>query len=104
MVMSFNSERAREYLLQNGEIYTFRKNRRRRIGKDWANENRGGKAFADIFIQEIGEMNIYKDLRPFFKHSGFSTVTEWVQEIKNLNNGHDLSKGWLYKVKLLNHR
>lgn len=100
MVMSFSSEKARKQLLEYGVVCTFRKNRRKRVGKDWANEKRGEKAFADIYVEEIGEVNPFHDLTPYIEKSGFKSIDEWLREIKRLNDGRVLARGWLYKVTM----
>lgn len=99
MVITFASDRAREFLLKNGCVYTFRLARRSGLGKDWMREKRSGRKMADVYIEEIGEFSPYK-LEPYVKESGFTSLSEWITEIKKLNIILP-SKGFLYKVSIL---
>ena len=69
MVISFSSEKARNYLLENKRIFTYRKNRRKQFIKleekigypplkglwDWFNEGRCKPKIKDIIIFEVGK-------------------------------------------------
>lgn len=111
MVISFSSESARNHLLENGWVYTFRKGSiRKGIGKDWANSGRGTKKIADVDIELVRGIYLEshpdprarfrKFLNPFVKHSGFSSTDEWIDEIYSLNRWRYPEGGWLYKVSL----
>ncbi|GAG75796.1 unnamed protein product [marine sediment metagenome] len=114
MVISFSSEKARNYLLKKGRIFTFRKDRRKQFIKleekrgkayveavkpalrDWFNEGRCKPKIKDIFIWEVG---IFKpeELEPWVPFSGFSSLNEWNHEIRGLNK-YLKPEGWLYMV------
>jgi len=98
MVIIFRSERALSYLLSHGEIYTFRV-RRRKAGRDWITDKRGGHKIADVLIEEVGIFTL-EELSRFADHSGFASVKEWTEEIQKLNN-YLPERGWLYKVKVI---
>ncbi len=117
MVMIFAHEKVREYLLEHGIVYSFRKNHpktsdgvRKQIGDDWANAKRGGKKIADIHItpmQTLNLMNVGLVLTRYAQESGFylghgqvdAAVDEWVKAIENLNSGY-IPAGWIYKVEI----
>jgi len=100
MVMIFQSEKARSFLLENGFVYTFRVHRRKHTGKDWMTGKRGGRKIADVFIQEVGCFRPTW-LMPYTEYSGFDSYEEWQTEIVKLNKGVYPCKGWLYKVSLV---
>ena len=101
IVISFSVLEARIQLLENGVVYTFRWKQRKQVGKDWANEKRGGKKIADVFIEEVAKfMPNMHPLIDYYKESGFSHWWMWfnkIMELKPKNHGPD---GWLYKVTL----
>lgn len=97
MVMIFNSEKARGSLLENGVVFTFRARRRKRVGDDWITDKRGHPKIADVFIEEVGNVDPYA-LGVSVEYSGFESLKEWFDEIKRLNKGTLPQKGWLYKV------
>jgi len=105
MVIIFSNEYARDYLLEHGIVYTFRKSpARKRIGKDWMTDRRTGKKISDVFIEAIEEIEpemLYPKLNPYYKQSGFDSTEEWITIIASLNKW-ELPTGWLYKVVLLN--
>ena len=110
MVIIFQNRQVREYLLEHGKVYTYRKGfeRRKRVGRDWATDRRCGKKIADVDIMvvssRISRENILEALSqgdddgPFYGQSGLSTVETWVQTIKDLNRGEVPEYGWLYRV------
>jgi len=103
MVIIFASEKARKFLLTRGIVYTFRKNRRKKVEKDWFNDRRGRPKISNVFIEEIGcydprnEISIFEFL---LGYSGFNSLEEWYEEIKRLNGGKLPTQGWLYSVVL----
>lgn len=101
MVISFSSPQARTQLLEKGRVYTFRKNRRKKVGYDWANEGRLKPKLCDVHIIEMGQISIGQ-LYLYNYESGFETSTDWFKEIMRLNGGKwDIKKkGWLYHVEL----
>ena len=100
MVMIFQSEKARRFLLENGVVFTFRAKRRKKLGRDWITDRRGGHKIADILVEEEGKFKP-QELDLNVEYSGFNTLEEWIGEIKRLNGGRLPSEGWLYKVTLL---
>jgi len=93
----------REYLLSEGEVYTFRLHRRLCTGKTWMNDRRGQPKIADVDVKEIGEFRVW-DLRPFADKSSFKTLAAWWMAIQSLNGSRVKvtmnTRGWLYKVTL----
>lgn len=98
--MIFQSEKARRFLLENGVVFTFRAKRRKKLGEDWIADRRGGHKIADVLVEEEG-MFRPQELGLYVEYSGFSTLEEWIEEMKRLNGGMLPSEGWLYKVTLL---
>ena len=99
MVMIFKSDKARNFLLENGAVFTYRVHRRKKVGNDWITDEYRKPKIADAFIKEEGQFTPY-GLWIFVEFSGFSSLKEWVEEIKKLNKGKIPAKGWLYKVIL----
>ena len=90
MVMSFSVPIVLEHLIDNGVVYTYRKNERKRTGKNWINANRGKPKIADVTIsleRKIDVEHIEEQLKPYVEHSGFSTAESWYRVICNLNEG-----------------
>lgn len=116
MVMIFANEKVREYLLEHGMVYTYRKNHpktstgiRAQVGRDWATDKRGGKKMADIFItvmEAIDSKNMSQVLRKYARDSGFYeritqlAINEWAGAIRLLNPFAPRA-GWIYKVEVI---
>lgn len=86
--MIFSSEKARRHLLEKGFVLTFRTlHPNRKLGKDWITNKRGGKKIADVLVfSEYGMVKpIPEMLKPYVRFSGFSSVDEWIEEIKLLS-------------------
>jgi len=111
--MSFQSEKAREFLLKNGFVFTFR-TKKKEIGPIWINEGRGKPKIANARIvwelevdgSEIDpredlktELLLKLALEPYVSGSGFEDGEEWVNEIRRLNTKLPRS-GWIYLVLL----
>lgn len=115
MVITFTSDDAWNHFVDQGFVYTFRKNRRKAFMKleaegrvlvgvfDWTSRGRGKPKEADVTIHEIGEMTP-SDLVDYVEWSGFESWQKWFDEIQRLNNFNYsvTQKGWLYKVALHN--
>lgn len=108
MVMMFSDPRAREQLLGEGKVYTFRKmartksGLRKTVGRDWAAERRGGSKIADITVAPVMKVmpeNLREALTPLAEWSGFVDVDKWIEAIERLNRGR-APEGWLYRVTL----
>jgi len=102
MVISFSVEEARDQLMNTGTVYTFRWKKRKRTGKNWANEKRGGKKIADVFIDEPRLIETVSDLTLYVSQSGFNNVKAWLDVIMRMNVPDDMYGfiGYLYKVTL----
>ena len=102
MVIIFNCEKPRRQLLEKGEVITFRRKERRRLGKDWMTDKRGGRKLCDVFIEQIYFIPTKSTMRGFLwgslDKSGFDTIDEWLIEIEKINKKQELTKGWLYLV------
>ncbi len=104
-----------ERLLRKGVVFTFRMNRKSEI-ENWfgsgciingVNPVRLNSNKIDVVIEEVGEVNPKNELFWYLKDSGFDTLEEWLNEIKEQYNelsGLDEKgillpqKGWLYKI------
>ena len=118
MVMIFAHPKVREFLLEHGLVYTYRKYHpktekgiRPQIGRDWATDKRCGKKIADVHItpmEPIDCLNMGLVLTKYARESGFSlgygrgddAVTEWARAI-NLLNPNEPTQGWIYRVEVL---
>ncbi len=102
MVISFSVKEARDQLMNNCTVYTFRWNKRKQTGKDWANEKRGGKKIADVFIDEPGLIEAVSDLSLYVSQSGFKNVKDWLDVIMSMTKEDNMYGllGYLYKVTL----
>jgi len=99
LVISFSVPEARNQLLNEGTVYTYRWTRRKQIGKTWANSGRDTKKIADVFIEEMGQMEANEEtLESYASDSGFHNVAEWVGVIIDLGWQWAKQEGWLYKV------
>ena len=98
-VMSFSSEKALKCLLSRGFVFTFRKNKRKHVGEVWTNKGRGTPKVKNAFCQYLGYVFPYM-LAPYVRSSGFATLEEWHNEIKQLNGGILPNSGYLYEVTL----
>jgi len=88
--------------MNKGTVYTFRWNKRKRTGRNWANEKRGGKKIADINIEEVGEIHPLPILlAPYRPQSGFDCEWDWYDKILEMNHDDPDASGWLYKVTLV---
>jgi len=128
MVMIFGHPKVREYLLEHGLVYTYRKNHKKtadgirpQTGRDWATDRRLGKKIADIYITPVEHIDCPINtnlLRKYARESGFYTgeapygsfytglgpidlaVSEWSIAIKSLNPKSP-SNGWIYRVEVI---
>ena len=104
MVMIFQSPKAIKYLLEEGEVYTFRaRMRKTRRKKDWITDKRGGHKISDVTIEFVTRINRLSALSSFVTRSGFESLIDWLNEIKRLNPNDvaaqaDIISGYLYHV------
>ena len=98
MVIWFNSEKARKFLLENGYVITVRK-RRSVFGKNevvyWDDEKKEKIKVGYCFVEYVNESYNYRKyhrskLGFYVKDSGFETVSEWIEEICRLNKNRFL--------------
>lgn len=100
MVISFSVKEARDQLMNEGEVYTFRWKKRIQTGKNWATAKRGTKKIADVFISEARLIETVSDLDPYVSKSGFKTRKEWLDVIMKMKKRANDWTGYLYKVTL----
>lgn len=127
MVIYFKDEKALKHLLEHGVVYTIRKHKRKRTGKDWLAKGRKSGKIADVIVEYVGEVDIvylgnnkwkggivfpngmkylYDDyLENYVEHSGFKTLNAWIRALMRLNGistWRKMTIDWhLYKVTLL---
>ena len=100
MRIRFDSERARDYLLRHGYVYTLR---------TWYSPRQvvalaisGGKPIGLVSISLIGEVPLDSEaLAKYVGGSGFSSVNEWINEFRRLNKGRKIKTAYLYRVELI---
>ncbi len=114
MVLIFKSQKALNFLLENGEVYTLRP-KIRKEGRDWITNKRGGRKIADAEVKLIGvcattnrrlvveiDTGSIKSLEDYVEKSGFSSVEEWFAEGNKIYKGKIPNRLYLYYVKLTN--
>ena len=106
MVIGFSVKEAREQLLNEGVVHTYRWHRRAFFVKEkgtvestWANTKRGTKSIGDVDIEEIGQIP-YNKLQPYHDLSGFDVYWQWEGKIMYMMPFPACPDGWLYKVTL----
>lgn len=108
MVIGFSVKEARDQLLNEGVVYTYRWERRtffrKQLGEKehtWANSGRRTKSIGDVWVEEIGQMEADEEtLEQYASDSGFWNVAGWCSIIIDLGWQYAKEKGWLYKVTL----
>lgn len=95
----FSDETAREQLLEEGEVVTFRTSERT-TGETWWRTSRTGEKCGDVTVELLAN---YISVTPHSSRlieyrylSGFDTVDEWVDAIQDLNG--EVESGMLYRV------
>lgn len=93
----FGYETARQQLLEEGEVVTFRASRRT-TGETWWRETRTGPKQGDVIVEEIEgavtpTTNVLAD---YADRSGFATAGAWQRAINDVHGDPD--HGWLYRV------
>lgn len=96
----FSDDTARGQLLSEGEVVTFRTDRRT-TGTTWWRESRTGPKRGECHISMIGPVDASNEygLEPLAHLSGFDTVEDWQRAIESLNG--TVGEGFLYHVHLL---
>ena len=93
----FSDPRTRGQLQHEGEVVTFRADRRT-TGSTWWSETRLGEKEGDVLVEEITTAPPTPDaLGPYRDRSGFETVADWIDTIERLNDGLP-ETGYLYRV------
>jgi hypothetical protein len=100
LVILFPNLKARHQLIDKGYVYTYRKNKRKKIGKDWACEGCGKPKLCDVYVHHLGGINTMGDIYPYIKGSGFRNIHEWLDAIAQLNK-KPLFPGHLYAVSVI---
>lgn len=106
----FSHEVARDQLLREGIVATFRTDRRT-TGETHARWERTGEKKADVVVRELSPdaVNIgvdEEDGLPWFEFgtyaewSGFGTPHAWHRAIQEVH-GDDTEEGWIYEVELV---
>ena len=101
MVIFFSVPEARNQLLNEGVVYTFRWNKRKNVGKNWANKGRLTSKIADVYIDEPRLIESDSDLALYVSQSGFKNVKDWIAVIMSMNKQFNQMHGYLYKVTVL---
>jgi reverse gyrase len=78
LVIWFNVEKARNYLLRNGYVYTLRPKKRREGIEVLSYEGFGKKGV--VYVSFVKEIESDEELKEFVSESGFETVEEWRKE------------------------
>lgn len=92
----FSNPKARNQLVEHGEVVTFRAGERT-TGETWWRESRTGKKKGDCTVEELDECTPYDEaLRPHWSKSGFDSVMDWQEAIEEYHGG--LPEGHLYRV------
>lgn len=93
--------RARDHLLETGDVYTFRAKRRKTTGLTHWRKERTGKKQGNVYLVEVGEFSPRDDsLDEFAPNSGFDTLDRWRDGIREMNNDRLPASGWLYLAEL----
>lgn len=110
MAIVFKSDKAFNYLITNGYVYTLRKYIR--TGIKTLKRHRHGKAVGKVSVEYVGTVDVSEGmyvvnirgatvpLERFVKHSGFDSLEEWIKEFKRLCRSAVLGAR-LYRVTLL---
>lgn len=107
--MIFSHPKVRRQL-DKGEVFTFRTKRRKvEYGEDWATNKRGGHKIGSIYVSYFDEWTTddgstslaegARNIKNFVERSGFDSLEEWLEVIKELNGGKLPTKGYLYHVR-----
>ena len=87
-MMLFKSKKALEFLLKQGEVVTFRLHKRRE-GKDWVTNKRGGKKIVEVEIVLLEEIENPSwratKFQKYVDKSGFNSLKEWWDAIIEVN-------------------
>jgi hypothetical protein len=103
MPIWFNVEKARNFLLEHGLVYTLRPHRRKREGTDMLCFNGfGKKGIVDVtYVGSFGDEGQFDEelLDDVVPYSGFDTLKDWLDAAFTLSGTSGCH--YLYRVKLL---
>ena len=95
--ITFAHETARNHLLENGVVTTFRAEERT-TGDTWWREHRTGSKRGEVHVEPVAKLVPTVDaLEEFRAESGFATAADWRAAIIDLNNGWR-GMGHIYRV------
>lgn len=97
--ISFANDTARNQLVTDGEVVTFRPSERT-TGETWWRGDRCGPKLGDAVVEHIGTVDPSNsdELEPHLPLSGFETVGDWQYAIRRLHGGSLPENGHLYRV------
>lgn len=94
----FSDETARNQLVENSKVVTFR-SADRTTGDTWWRESRLGEKKGDVTVEKIGLADPAlpcSNMDDHWELSGFESLEEWQDAIESLNGTLDV--GYLYHV------
>jgi len=93
---------ARACLESAGRVYSFRTSDRTTGDTHYRYERTGCKQ-GDVRIQQVTEETLptHEALEPFQVLSGFNSVGEWREAIRDVHGGTD-TKGYVYQIDMVN--
>lgn len=103
MVIIFQNKKARDFLLRRRFVYSFRKVDSKYRFYDWMTDKRGGKKIADVLVNLYDGVfcsPIEEVLGKYVTKSGFKTVGEWLDAIREFNGGRVPATGYIYYVQI----
>lgn len=91
------NDTAREQLVDEGEVVSFRQSDRT-TGETWWRRSRTGEKCGDVLVEKIGQCDPsdLDQLEPYGPLSGFGSAREWQAAISAVHG--DLADGFLYRV------
>jgi len=97
--ITISHDAAREQLVREGEVVTFRPEKRT-TGATWWRATRLGETCGDCEVTSLGPVNSTSDaaLREHVGLSGFESLDAWRSAIRALHHGALPESGHLYRV------
>jgi hypothetical protein len=97
--ITFPEGKDREHLVRTGSVYTLR-TQKRTTGETHVRFKHTGQKQFDVVVEEIDMVNPRDDfsLSPYLEDSGFSTLTEWREAIRDAV-GRVPSESYVYHVR-----
>lgn len=94
----FANSTARKQLRNHGVVVTFRTSERT-TGETWWRKSRFGTKEGDVTVEQVAVVDptVDAELEPYVSLSGFESVGEWQQAIRELHNSIP-PEGRLYRV------